>query len=115
MEGKDGGRRLRELLRVEPGHRVDLEHFDASETFGHERDASERELAQGLDRLSGLQDRLWAEAKHAVLVVLQGIDAAGKDGTVRHVMSAFSPMGCVVTSFRAPTAEELAHDYLWRV
>ena len=68
-----------------------------------------------MERLTDLQDRLWAESKHAVLVVLQGIDAAGKDGTIRKVMTAFNPQGCVVSSFKVPTPEELAHDYLWRV
>ncbi len=115
MDRKDGNDRLRHRLRVQPGDRVDLAHFDAGETFGLEHEPTEELLAGGLRRLSDLQDRLWAESKHAVLVVLQGIDAAGKDGTIRHVMSAFNPMGCVVTSFRAPTPDELAHDYLWRV
>jgi PPK2 family polyphosphate:nucleotide phosphotransferase len=58
---------------------------------------------------------LWAEAKHPVLIVLQGIDAAGKDGTIRHVMDAFNPQGCSVVGFKVPTPLELAHDYLWRV
>jgi PPK2 family polyphosphate:nucleotide phosphotransferase len=65
--------------------------------------------------LTDLQDRLWAESKHPILIVLQGIDAAGKDGSVKHVMSAFNPMGCAVTSFKVPTPVEAAHDYLWRV
>jgi PPK2 family polyphosphate:nucleotide phosphotransferase len=71
--------------------------------------------ARQLARLADLQDRLWAEAKRSVLVVLQGIDAAGKDGTINKVMEAFNPQGCPVTSFKVPSAEELAHDYLWRV
>ena len=62
-----------------------------------------------------LQDRFWAEAKRSVLVVLQGIDAAGKDGTINKVMEAFNPQGCPVTSFKVPTREELAHDFLWRI
>jgi PPK2 family polyphosphate:nucleotide phosphotransferase len=65
--------------------------------------------------LTDLQDRLWAEGKHGVLVVLQGIDSAGKDGVISKVMTAFNPQGCPVTSFKVPSAEELAHDYLWRV
>ena len=65
-------------------------------------------------RLADLQSRLWAEAKHSVLVVLQGIDAAGKDGTINKVMEACNPQGCPVTSFKVPTAEELGHDFLWR-
>ena len=106
---------LAKRLGVRPGSRVDLSAIDPNATHGHRRSASERELAAGLERLGGLQDRIWAEAKHAVLVVLQGIDAAGKDGTIRHVMGAFNPMGCQVTSFKVPTPIELAHDYLWRI
>jgi PPK2 family polyphosphate:nucleotide phosphotransferase len=108
-------RSLRESLLVRPGSRVRLAGVDAGETHGHTKAASAAELQRGLDRLTSLQDRLWAEAKHPVLIVLQGIDAAGKDGTVRHVMTAFNPMGCIVTSWKAPTAVELAHDYLWRI
>jgi PPK2 family polyphosphate:nucleotide phosphotransferase len=108
-------RSLRESLLVRPGSRVRLAGVDAGETHGHTKARSAAELQHGLDRLTSLQDRLWAEAKHPVLIVLQGIDAAGKDGTVRHVMTAFNPMGCIVTSWKVPTAVELAHDYLWRI
>jgi PPK2 family polyphosphate:nucleotide phosphotransferase len=108
-------RSLRELLRVKPGARIRLASVDANETHGRTKAGSAAELQKGLDRLTDLQDRLWAEQKHPVLIVLQGIDAAGKDGSVKHVMSAFNPMGCTVTSFKVPTPIELAHDYLWRV
>jgi PPK2 family polyphosphate:nucleotide phosphotransferase len=106
---------LRTALRVRPGERIDLAKTDPSATFGHTRDAADADLAVGLERLADLQDRLWAEGRRRVLVVLQGIDAAGKDGTIRHVMGAFNPQGCRVTSFKVPSADELAHDYLWRV
>ncbi len=106
---------LRTALRVEPGSRVHLDRLDPADTFGHDKDASEPLLKAGLDRLSGLQDRLWAEQRHPVLVVLQGIDAAGKDGTIRHVMSAFNPQSCTVVPFGVPTAVESSHDYLWRI
>jgi PPK2 family polyphosphate:nucleotide phosphotransferase len=106
---------LRERLRVEPGSRVRLADVDPNETHGRSKAHADEELARGLERLTSLQDRLWAEAKHPILIVLQGIDAAGKDGTVRHVMTAFNPMGCLVTSWKAPTPVELAHDYLWRI
>jgi PPK2 family polyphosphate:nucleotide phosphotransferase len=106
---------LRDALRVRPGTRVHLSKVDPSATFGRVKDDAAEELATGLARLTDLQDRLWAESRHKVLVVLQGIDAAGKDGTLRHVMGAFNPQGCPVTSFKVPTAEELSHDYLWRV
>jgi len=95
--------------------RVHLSGVDPSATYGRERETAKAELADGLDRLTDLQDRIWAEGKRRILVVLQGIDAAGKDGTIRHVMGAFNPQGCPVTSFKVPTGQELAHDYLWRV
>ena len=115
MTGTATNRSLRELLRVEPGSKVSLRDHDPSETFGHSRDTADEDLAAGVKRLAALQDVLWAEANRSVLVILQGIDAAGKDGTMRHVMGAFNPMGVKVSSFKAPTEEELAHDYLWRV
>ena len=106
---------LRDALRVKPGTRVRLERRDHGETHGWTKEAAAPELAKQLVLLTELQDRFWAESKHAVLVVLQGIDAAGKDGTINKVMEAFNPQGCLVTSFKVPSSEELAHDYLWRV
>jgi len=110
------GHSLREMLVVPPGAKnFDLPTIDPGRTHGHEKSRSGRILTSGLDRLASLQDRLWAEARHAVLVVFQGIDAAGKDGTIKHVVGAFNPQGCVVSSFKVPSPVELAHDYLWRV
>ena len=106
---------LRAALRVRPAAKVSLKHFDAGATHGWEKPVARDETERQLERLADLQDRLWAEAKRAVLVVLQGIDAAGKDGTVKKVMTAFNPQGSPVTSFKVPSVEELAHDYLWRV
>jgi PPK2 family polyphosphate:nucleotide phosphotransferase len=106
---------LRDALRVRPGDTVRLARQDHRATFGWEKVTAEPESARQLERLTTLQDRFWAEAKRSVLVVLQGIDAAGKDGTIRKVMTAFNPQGCPVTSFKVPSSEELAHDYLWRV
>jgi PPK2 family polyphosphate:nucleotide phosphotransferase len=106
---------LRSELRVKPGEKLDLSKVDPADDHAWEKDAAEEQTEQLMERLTDLQDRLWAEGKHAVLVVLQGIDAAGKDGTIRKVMTAFNPQGCVVSPFKVPTAEELAHDYLWRV
>jgi len=106
---------LRDALRVKPGTRASLGRLDPGATHGWDKDDAEPALEEQLARLADLQDRLWAEAKHAVLVVLQGIDAAGKDGTINKVMEAFNPQGCPVTSFKVPSADELAHDYLWRV
>lgn len=71
-------------------------------------------LEQGIRRLSEMQDKLYASDRHSVLIIFQAMDAAGKDGTIRHVMSGINPQGCHVTSFKAPSAEELDHTYLWR-
>jgi PPK2 family polyphosphate:nucleotide phosphotransferase len=106
---------FRRALRVEPRARVRLERQDHGATHGWDKAKAGPETARQLDRLTSLQERIWAEGKRAVLVVLQGIDAAGKDGTINKVMEAFNPQGCPVTSFKVPSAEELAHDYLWRV
>jgi PPK2 family polyphosphate:nucleotide phosphotransferase len=107
--------RLSERLRVTPGSSVSLGKFDPSETFGWKREDAEAEQQQYEDKLTDLQERLWAEGTRSLLIVLQGIDAAGKDGTIRHVMDAFNPQGCDVVGFKAPTPEELRHDFLWRV
>ena len=106
---------LRAALAVRPGSRVRLASQDHGETHGWDKEATTPALEKQVARLADLQDRLWAESKHSVLVVLQGIDAAGKDGTINKVMEAFNPQGCSVTSFKVPSDEELAHDYLWRV
>ena len=103
---------LRDAFRVKPGKRVRLEKLDPGATYGHDKISAVAATALQMARLRDLQDRLWAESKHSVLVVLQGIDAAGKDGTIAKVMEAFNPQGCPVTSFKVPTAEELAHDFL---
>ena len=106
---------MRDELRVKPGSKVDLSKIDPADEHGWRKDAAVKETAGQMARLSDLQDRFWAEAKRSVLVVLQGIDAAGKDGTIQKVMEAFNPQGCVVSSFKVPTSEELAHDFLWRI
>ena len=108
-------RSLRDALRVRPGSRVDLSAIDPAATHGFRKEEATTELSRGLARLHDLQERIWAEHRHKVLVILQGIDAAGKGGTIEHVMGAMNPAGCPVTSFKAPTQPELDHDYLWRV
>lgn len=112
---KDDRKSFEALLRVKPGSKVDVARFDCAATFGRDKDVATDELPQVLARLTDLQARTWAEAKHTVLVVIQGIDAAGKDGTIKVIARAFNPQGTPVTSFKAPSALELAHDYLWRV
>src|SRR6476659_4250398 len=106
---------LRDALRVKPGSRIHLERMDAGATFGHDKESSVAATLKQMERLRSLQDRMWAEAKRSVLVGLQGIDAAGKDGTIAKVMEAFNPQGCPVSSFKVPSTEELAHDFLWRI
>jgi PPK2 family polyphosphate:nucleotide phosphotransferase len=112
---KDDRQGFERLLRVKPGSKMDVARFDCAATFGRDKEAATDELLQVLARLADLQARIWAEAKHAVLVVIQGIDAAGKDGTIKVIAGAFNPQGTPVTSFKEPSSLELAHDYLWRV
>ena len=112
---KKSGDRLQDLLLVKPGEKIDLGTYDCGATFGRDKDKSDAELSANLARLTNLQERIYAEAKHAVLIVLQGIDAAGKDGTITSIAGAFNPQGTEVTSFKEPTLEELAHDFLWRI
>ncbi len=106
--------RLAGALRIKPGSKVRLRDFDAGQTHGHDKAGAKATETAQEERLTSIQERLWAESKHPVLIVLQGIDAAGKDGTIRKVMDAFNPQGCTVTGFKVPTPLELSHDYLWR-
>jgi PPK2 family polyphosphate:nucleotide phosphotransferase len=100
---------------VEPGTEIKLGKYDPDETFDYADDEKlQQKLDRTLKRLDDLQYLFYAEKKLALLIVLQGIDAAGKDGTIRHVMSGVNPEGCRVTSFKVPSAEEAAHDFLWR-
>jgi PPK2 family polyphosphate:nucleotide phosphotransferase len=109
-----------ELLRVPTGD-VDLRSYDTRATpgFSGRKAAGKAALAEVGSRLSDLQERLYASGvtgdRRSVLLVLQGMDSSGKGGTVRHVIGQVDPQGCAVTAFKAPTAEELAHDFLWRV
>ena len=108
-------KQLSKDLLVKPGARIKLADRDASDTLGLEKDAAAAQLEKNLDRLSVLQYLLYAEARRSLLVVLQGIDAGGKDGTIQHVMSGLNPQGVQVTSFKVPEGAEKRHDYLWRV
>lgn len=103
-------------LVVKPGRKVKLANYDPEETLGWEKDRKMKaSLAQAIEQLDKLQYLLYAEKKRALLIVLQGLDASGKDGTIRHVMTGCNPQGCRVTPFKRPSAEESSHDYLWRV
>jgi len=107
----------RHRWRVPTGHHLSIDGIDTSSTAGApgDRATTESTIPGLLEKLCALQDRLWAEARRALLVVLQGMDAAGKDGTIKHVFGGVNPQGTRVASFKQPTAEELAHDFLWRV
>lgn len=106
---------LRQELIVKPGKRVQLSDIDPADTHGASKQHAENSLEKNRDRLAKLQYLLYAEGRRAVLMVLQGIDAAGKDGTIRHVMSGLNPQGVTVTPFKVPEGAEKRHDYLWRV
>jgi PPK2 family polyphosphate:nucleotide phosphotransferase len=105
---------IRDYL-VKPGSKVRLARIHPGDDGGFDRDKVQAHIDRNVGRLDDLQYLLYAENKHALLIVLQAMDAAGKDGTIRHVMTGFSPEGCHVTSFKAPSEEELEHDFLWRV
>jgi PPK2 family polyphosphate:nucleotide phosphotransferase len=102
-------------LLIKPGSKVKLSDWDPDDTHGYSKEQAEQELIKHQERLTELQEVLYAEGRHALLVILQGMDASGKDGTIRHVMSRFNPLACVATPFKVPTAEELSHDFLWRI
>ena len=104
-----------EHLRVRPGDKAGLAKIDPDFCGGLTKEDAEGQLAEDLEALGHLQQQLYAEDRRALLVVLQGIDTAGKDGVIRKVMTGFNPQGCVVTPFKKPAGEELEHDYLWRV
>jgi PPK2 family polyphosphate:nucleotide phosphotransferase len=110
---------VREVLydgyRVEPGSDFKLSSVDPGDTQDYERKDARKRSRTLLEELSELQERLYAESEQALLVVLQAMDGGGKDSTIRHVFGSINPQGCNVTNFKAPTAEELAHDFLWRV
>lgn len=104
------------LWKVDKGANIKLKEYDPAYTDKHKDQASAaEELDQLGGRLSDLQELLYASQRHSLLIVLQGMDTSGKDGTIRHVFSRVNPQGCTVHAFKAPTPEELAHDFLWRV
>jgi PPK2 family polyphosphate:nucleotide phosphotransferase len=101
---------------VPPGTNVKLINYDPDDTAGvKDKQEAEKELSKLRKQLSDLQLVLYAEHKHALLVVLQALDAGGKDGTIRHIFTGVNPQGCVVTAFKVPTPEEADHDFLWRI
>ncbi len=113
---EDLATRISDRLRIPAGHQVHLSHdWPANETFGLiTKENSHDRLAEGVERLREYQQRLAAQERYAVVLMLQGIDASGKDGTIRHVMSGVNPQGVEVHAFKVPSEEERQHDYLWR-
>jgi PPK2 family polyphosphate:nucleotide phosphotransferase len=109
--------KLAAAFRVTDGRSFRLKDFDPADTLGlgseAKREAS-RALREGVQEIARLQELLYAQDKWAVLLIFQAMDAAGKDGTIKHVLSGVNPQGCEVHSFKAPSSEELDHDYLWR-
>jgi PPK2 family polyphosphate:nucleotide phosphotransferase len=92
-----------------------LANYDPAYTASYkDKDQAKDDLKKGIKRLSELQEKLYASDKHSLLLIFQAMDAAGKDGTIKHVMSGVNPQGCQVKSFKVPSAEEMDHDYLWR-
>lgn len=123
MGEKEELRQLIDRVWVEPRKRVDLKRFPTNwedadrhllDGIRLSKENADELLARSQKELAKIQDVLWADNRYSLLVILQGMDAAGKDGIIKHVMAGVNPQGCQVTSFKAPSAEELEHDFLWR-
>ena len=102
-------------LTAPPGKEHHVSDFTPSFTADMSKQDAKEQLVQNIEKLSELQSMLYAQDRYSVLVIFQAMDAAGKDGTIKHVMSGINPQGCQVYSFKQPSAEELDHDYLWRI
>jgi len=106
---------LAKRYRIESGKKFNLSDFDPADTWKlKSKDHAQQWLEEGVARLSELQDLLYAQSQWSLLLIFQAMDAAGKDGTIKHVMSGVNPQGCQVFSFKAPSDEDLNHDFLWR-
>jgi PPK2 family polyphosphate:nucleotide phosphotransferase len=106
-----------EAYRITKGKQFELKDIDPDDTRGLEsefKQEAKEHLAQGIERLAELQEMLYAQDRWGVLIIFQAMDAAGKDSTIKHVMSGVNPQGCQVYSFKAPSSQELDHDYMWR-
>jgi PPK2 family polyphosphate:nucleotide phosphotransferase len=102
--------------QVKPGHKFQADDFNPHDRGSFEKkEEAVEETKRFIHEIDQIQERLYAEKKHSLLIVLQAIDTGGKDGTIRHVMKGINPEGCRVSSFKEPTPEELAHDFLWRI
>src|ERR1051325_843676 len=110
-------RKYSEPFCITNGKKFRLKDVDPANTLDFDSDEkpqAQEALATGVEVLAELQEKLWAQDRWAVLIIFQALDAAGKDGAIKHVMSGINPQGCEVSSFKAPSAEELDHDFLWR-
>ncbi len=105
---------LADRYRIAHGKKFHLKDVDPADTCHADEDHAKKLLAHAVEDASDLQEKLYAQGKWAVLLIFQAMDAAGKDGTIKHVLSGINPQGCHVTSFKAPSTRELAHDFLWR-
>lgn len=110
-------RKFSKPFRITDGKEFKLKHVDPEDTLGlksEDKPKAQEALKNGIELLAELQDKLYAQDKWSVLLIFQAMDAAGKDGAIKHVMSGINPQGCQVYSFKAPTSEDLDHDFLWR-
>src|ERR1700752_5074917 len=120
MKTKELIKRVRKVVdpfRITDGNKFRLKDIDPGDTLhlkSEDKSNAKEALATGIETLTGLQDMLYAQDQWAVLLIFQALDAAGKDGAIKHVMSGVNPQGCQVFSFKGPSPEELDHDYLWR-
>lgn len=105
---------LKDLIAM-PGKKHSVSDFDSSSTDEITKQEAKEQLIKDVEKLAELQSMLYAQDRYSILVIFQAMDAAGKDGTIKHVMSGINPQGCQVYSFKQPSAEELDHDYLWRI
>lgn len=106
---------LQKTLIAKPGEKHKVSDFSTNFTAGIEEEEGKELILENVNTLSEMQDKFYAHNKYALLIVFQAMDAAGKDGTIKHVMSGVNPQGCQVFSFKSPSAEELDHDYMWRI
>jgi len=110
-------RKLAKLFRISKGKEFRLKNVDPGDTLSfksEDKPKAQEALKSGIELLADLQDKLYAQDRYSILLIFQAMDAAGKDGAIKHVMSGINPQGCQVFSFKAPTSEDLDHDYLWR-
>jgi len=111
-----GAARLLEPFRITDGRKFRLKDIDPADTRGlKSKEQAQDVLRQGIELLADLQEKLYAQDRWGVLLVFQAMDAAGKDGAIKHVMSGINPQGCQVFSFKAPSSEDLDHDFMWRI